>query len=124
VIASFHGTDAQTHDAFQAWRQANPDAFNLTAKSDKVFVAHRSQDKRENAQGRGCIHQGGSGNGYRESRNGCYTTAKKVCSESLEELREWAAQQASTTRDCMHCNTKKFPFTQASPTAQAHAASA
>lgn len=106
----FHGTDADTHDAYQGWRQANPNGFNMTEGPKGKFTIHWTQDKRENNQGRGCHHQGGSGNGYREDKGGCYTTARKVCSNSLKELLEWAAEQSFETKSCLHCDTRYFPF--------------
>jgi hypothetical protein len=48
MIEIFHGSDATTHEAFQAWRQANPQGFNLTESSKSAFTAHWAQDKREN----------------------------------------------------------------------------
>ncbi len=51
------------HDAFQAWRQAHPDGFHMTEKSRGEFVIHWTQDKRGNAQGHRCHHQGGSCSG-------------------------------------------------------------
>lgn len=73
-------------------------------------MIHFTQDKRENADGRGCMHQGGSGNEYREDKNGCYTTARKVCSNSLAELIAWAKSKGYVTQNCKHCDSKRFPF--------------
>jgi hypothetical protein len=110
MIEIFHGTNQESHDAFQAWRQAHPNGYNLTQKSQTSFVAHWSQDKRENSAGRGCIHQGGSVNGFLEDKGGCYTTARKVCSDSLAELLEWANRINATVKRCAHCDTRKFSF--------------
>lgn len=110
MIEIFHGTNAESHNAFQAWRRAHPDGFNLTEKSRGHFVAHWSQDKRENAVGRGCHHQGGSENGFLEDKGGCYTTARKVCSESFSELLAWASRQGATVKTCSRCDSRKFPF--------------
>jgi hypothetical protein len=106
----FHGDDEATHNAFQAWRQEHPDGFNLTEGPKNQFRMHWSQDKRENASGRGCMHQGGSGNGYRVDKGGCYTMAKKVCSDSATELRQWAQTNNGSVKSCAHCDTKRFPF--------------
>jgi hypothetical protein len=110
MIPEFHGNDEISHNNFQAWRQANVDGFHMTESSPRQFVIHYAQDKRENSAGRGCGHQGGSGNEYGEDKNGCYTTAKKVCSNSFAELIAWAKANNSTTRNCKHCDTKRFPF--------------
>lgn len=110
MIKIFHGTDAATHDAYQTWRQAHANGFFLTEGPKGSFRSHWAQDKRENPFGRGCIHQGGSKNAYRADKSGCYTTAKKVCSDSLPELLEWASQQSATIKSCQHCDTQKFPF--------------
>jgi hypothetical protein len=36
----------------------------MTEKTTGQFVIHYAHDKRENSEGRGCIHQGGSGNEF------------------------------------------------------------
>ena len=110
MITAFHGTNAETHDAFQAWRQANPDGFHMTEKAQRTFLIHWTHDKRENAQGRGCQHQGVSSIRYLEDKDSCYTTARKICSESFAELLEWASKNLSTTKACSHCATRRFPF--------------
>jgi hypothetical protein len=56
------------------------------------------------------MHQGGSDNEYLEDKDGCYTTARKVCSNSLTDLIAWATEQGFNTRNCKHCDTKQFPF--------------
>ncbi len=122
MIEIFHGTNQETHEAFQTWRRAHPNGFNLTEKSRNLFIAHWSQDKRENSAGRGCNHQGGSGNGFLEDKGGCYTTARKVCSDSLPELYEWIGQQGATVKNCSHCDTRKFPFPAKPPPSAASAA--
>ena len=110
MVSIFHGDDADTHRAFQAWRHANVDGFDMTEGPAGTFTIHYAQDMRENPEGRGCWHQGGSGNDYRADKDGCYTTARKVCSNSLAELIAWAEQGGFKTKKCGHCNTKKFPF--------------
>jgi hypothetical protein len=102
--------DAAAHDAFHAWRRAHPNGFNMTEGSKGIFSIHWTQDKRENAEGRGCHHQGGSGNAYLEDKDGRYTAARKVCSDSLKELLAWAAEHATKTKSCAHCDTKRFSF--------------
>jgi len=52
--------------------------------------------------------------GYREDKNGCYTTARKVCSERFEELIAWATKHSAKLKGCAHCDTRKFPFPPAS----------
>jgi hypothetical protein len=110
MISIFHGDDAETHHAFQAWRRANVDGFDMTERPAGTFTIHYAQDKRENPEGRGCWHQGGSGNNFRADKDGCYTTARKVCSSSVAELIAWAKQGGFKTSKCGHCNTKEFPF--------------
>ncbi len=110
MVSIFHGDDAETHRAFQAWRRANVDGFDMTEGSAGKFTIHYAQDTRENSEGRGCWHQGGSGNDYGSDKDGCYTTARKVCSNSLTDLIDWAKQGGFETKNCAHCNTKKFPF--------------
>ena len=110
MIYVFHGDDKATHDAFQGGRQANPDGFNLTEGLKGQFRMHWAQDKRENSLGRGCMHQGGSGNAYGEDKGGCYTKARKICSNSARELREWAKSNNATVKLCAHCDTKRFPL--------------
>ena len=106
----FHGDDAKTHQAFQAWRQANVDGFDMTEGPSGTFTIHYAQDKRENSMGRGCWHQGGSDNAYRADKDSCYTTARKICSNSVAELIAWAKVSGFKTKKCGHCNTKEFPF--------------
>jgi 5-methylcytosine-specific restriction endonuclease McrA len=108
MIAEFDGNNEMMHDAFQAWRKAHPDGFHLTDKGSRVFSAHWAQDKRENGFGRGCWHQGTSDLPYETVS--CSTTAKKVCSESFQELNDWAASKEVTIKICGHCNNKRFPF--------------
>lgn len=110
MIAIFHGDDAASHEAFQSWRRRHVDGFHMTEGPKARFTVHYTQDKRENLQGRGCIHQGGSGNRYLQDKNGCYTTARKVCSESYGELLSWATTNSFTTKSCKHCDTRRFPF--------------
>ncbi len=110
MITVFHGPDASTHEAFQAWRRAHPDGFHMSEKPDGTFVVHWSQDKRENSQGRGCSHQGVSSIKYGEDKNGCYTAARKACAESLDALLAWANENNRVTKSCSHCDTKRFPF--------------
>ena len=82
----------------------------MTEGPAETFTIHYTQDKRENPEGRGCWHQGGSDNDYRADKGGCYTTAQKVCSNSLTELIAWAKRGGFETKKCRHCNTKEFPF--------------
>jgi hypothetical protein len=110
MISVFHGNDAQTHQRFQAWRKANVDGFHMTESAPGQFTIHYTQDKRENSAGRGCMHQGVSDIEYREYKDGCLTTARKVCSTSFAELIAWATENGFTTRNCKHCDTKQFPF--------------
>jgi hypothetical protein len=110
MIESFHGDSAEMHRAFQDWRRANVDGFDMTEGPAGVFTIHYAQDRRENPVGRGCWHQGGSGNEYRADKGGCYTSAKKVCSNSLAELRAWASDRGYETKNCAHCDTRDFPF--------------
>jgi hypothetical protein len=110
MIHIFHGNDEKIHNAFQAWRQANVDGFQMTEKSKGKFVIHYAQDKRENSKGRGCVHQGCSFIEYREEKRGCYTTAKKVCSNSFADLIGWARIEGYSTRNCKHCDTNRFPL--------------
>jgi len=117
MISIFCGDDEASHNAFQAWRKANVDSFHMTQSASRQFTIHYTQDKRENPAGRGCTHQGGSGIAYLEDKNGCYTAAKKVCSSSLAELAAWAAEHGFTTRNCTHCDTKRFPFPKVTPQA-------
>lgn len=109
-VIIFHGNEKVKHDAFQAWRKANVDGFHMTESRAGKFTIHYAQDKRENSDGRGCMHQGISDLEYLEDRNSCYTTARKVCSNSLAELFAWAKQEGVTTKNCKHCDTKAFPF--------------
>ena len=110
MISIFHGDDAGTHDAFQAWRRANVDGFHMTETAPGRFSIHYAHDQRENSAGWGCMHQGCSDNDCHEDKGGCYTTARKVCSESLAELTDWARENGYTTRSCKHCDTARFPF--------------
>src|ERR1044071_7359713 len=98
MIQTFHGDNEAAHMAFQAWRQANVDGFHLTEGPLGHFRMHWTQDKRENEAGRGCAHQGGSGNQY--GTDGSYTKARKVCSNSAVELRNWANRDGFTVKSC------------------------
>jgi len=110
MIQVYHGDNEATHEAFQAWRQANVDGFHLAEGPAGFFRMHWTQDKRENELGRGCAHQGGSGNPFRGDKNGCYTKARKVCSNDARELRTWAELNGATIKPCAHCDTSRFPF--------------
>ena len=110
MIEIFHGDNEQTHQAFQSWRQGHVDGFHMTEGASGVFTIHWTQDKRENLAGRGCHHQGESGNKYLEDKYGCYTTARKICSESYSDLLEWAKEHKARTKNCGHCDSKRFPF--------------
>lgn len=108
MISVFHGKNEKEHDSFQAWRKANMDGFHMTESAPGTFVIHYTQDKRENLEGRGCIHNGGSDNRYLEDH--CYTTARKVCSNIFKELITWAGDNGFATKNCKHCDSKRFPF--------------
>jgi hypothetical protein len=82
----------------------------MTEAAPGQFTIHYTQDRRENAAGRGCGHQGGSDNDYLEDKGGCYTTARKVCSNSLAELIAWARENGYTAKHCKHCDTGRFAF--------------
>jgi hypothetical protein len=110
MICIFHGNDKEIHNDFQAWRQSNVDGFHMTEKAAGQFVIHYAQDKRENSEGRGCYHQGGSGNKFSEDKVSCYTKARKVCSNSFPALIAWAKEKGYSTRNCKHCDTKPFAF--------------
>jgi hypothetical protein len=117
-IAEFHGTDKATHDAFQSWRRAHRDGFHMAEQdTEGDFIVHWTQDKREHGA-RGCIHQGVSAIKYREDKGGCYTTARKVCSDDFTKLLDWAAKQGYTTRACKHCDTQRFPFPRSARTSK------
>lgn len=53
---------------------------------------------------------------FRQDKGSCYTTARKVCSNDLGELLAWAANNGFSTKNCRHCDTKKFPFPQVGAT--------
>ena len=110
MISVFHGDNAGTHDAFQSWRRANPDGFHMTESAAGRFTIHYAQDRRENSAGRGCLHQGCNDNEYRADKGGCYTAARKVCSNSLAELVAWATERGYSATSCKHCDTTQFPF--------------
>jgi hypothetical protein len=110
MISVFHGNDEETHQRFQAWRKANIDGFHMTEGAAGQFTIHYTQDKRENAAGRGCMHQGVSDIEYREDKDSCYTRARKVCSINLAELTAWATEHGFYTKNCKHCDTTQFPF--------------
>lgn len=110
MIEIFHGDNESAHEAFQLWRRSHPNGFHLTDKGGRVFSAHWTQDKRENLEGRGCNHQGTSSVVYLDDNGSCYTKAKKVCSDSLQELHDWVASERLAIKNCAHCDTKRFPF--------------
>ena len=118
MLAVFHGANKDSHDSFQAWRCENPNGFHMTEGTNGKFSVHWTQDKRDSPLGRGCNHQGIAGMEYRQDKNGCYTTARKICSESLFELLAWIADREFESKSCGNCDSKKFPFpiTQTSPT--------
>ena len=109
MIEIFHGTNAESHNAFQAWRSSHPDGFNLTESKKNLFTAHWTQDLRDHGDRRGCNHQGGSENKFDEGTN-CYTSAKKVCSDSLQELLAWAQENSVRVKACKNCDTTRNPF--------------
>jgi hypothetical protein len=115
MYETFRGNDEATHQRFQDWRKAHVDGFHMTESAKGKFTIHYTQDKRENSAGRGCTHQGGSGNAYLEDKGACYTTKLKVCSDSLSELVAWASENGVTAANCNHCNTKRFPFPRVAP---------
>jgi hypothetical protein len=110
MIQVFHGMDESTHEAFQAWRRANPDGFNLSQGRAGEFTAHWAMDRRDHGAGRGCMHQGGSDNRYADDGVTCLTRAKKVCSSSLSELLAWAETHAFRVRLCKHCDAGASPL--------------
>ena len=98
MTSVFHGSDEATHESFQEWRREHPDGFNLSEGKKGCFAAHWTEDRRDNGRGRGCMHQGGSGIRYKEDGMTCLTVAKKVCSDSLHELLEWANRELVKVR--------------------------
>jgi len=114
MVSVFHGSDEETHQRFQAWRKAHVDGFHMTESGPRQFTIHYTQDKRENRVGRGCIHQGGGDNEYLVD-DGCYTRARKVCSDSLAELIAWATEHGFASKNCKDCDTERFPFPAVAP---------
>lgn len=78
-----------------------------------VFTAHWTEDSRDNATGRGCMHQGGSANAYMHDGANCLTNKKKVCSESLLALLQWAKSKSIQVKYCKHCDSGTNPIGQA-----------
>jgi len=112
MISIFHGDDESSHEGYQSWRRANTDGFLMTEGRKGLFTIHYSQDMRDNPDRRGCNHTGGSSIRYGE--DGCYTRARKVCSERYEELIAWAGSNKFETKACKNCDTKLFPFASVS----------
>ena len=110
MVATFHGPDKKAPDAYQSWRRAHPDGFVMSEGSKGLFTLHWAQDLREHGGGRGCNHLGGNRNPYRADKHHCYTTKRKVCSESTAEQATWAQENHYTLKSCFHCNSRKFPF--------------
>ncbi len=121
MIEIFHGTNAESHNAFQAWRRLHPDGFNLTKSKKGLFTAHWTQDLRDHGAQRGCNHKGGSENEFEDGAH-CYTSAKKVCSDSLQELLAWAQENSVLVKSCKHCDTRRNPFQVLTPQRLAGAA--
>ena len=108
MLRIFHGNKKNVHNDYQAWRRNHPNGFVLSESSKGTFMLHWAQDVREHGAGRGCIHLGGSNNPY--GIDHCYTTRRKVCSESVTELANWTATNSYVLNNCSHCNTQSFPF--------------
>jgi len=56
------------------------------------------------------MHQGVSTIEYPQDKDGCYTTARKVCSNNLADLIGWGRERGFETKNCKHCDTKRFRF--------------
>ncbi len=110
MISVFLGQDKQTHRKFQAWRKANANGFHMTENVAGRFTIHYTQVKRENHDGRGCMHQGTSDIEYLDDMDGCYTSTRKVCSLNFPDLIAWAGAHGFTTKNCKHCDSTRFPF--------------
>ncbi len=110
MVIVFSGADAATHDAFQSWRRAHTNGFNLTESSRGVFTAHWAEDCRDHGAGRGCMHQGGSSLPYKADGVICLTNKTKVCADGLAELLDWASSQSARVKYCKHCDSGAHPI--------------
>ncbi|MGP8260217.1 MAG: hypothetical protein ACLQM6_09745 [Acidobacteriaceae bacterium] len=99
MIVGFHDRMGERlHDQFQKWRRANPEGYFLTFKTQTRGLIHLA----------GCHHPGPIQWDGKEHQKGkifwsSLTTARKVCSNSQEELLSWAERNGIAYRACAHC---------------------
>lgn len=92
-LVEFHDTPNQSqHDAFQAWRAANPDGFFLTFKTRSKANLHVST-----------CHHLGSEDWTREETGDSLTVKRKVCCHHARTLEAWAAAQGLHVHHCLDC---------------------
>lgn len=85
--------NAYEHNAFQAWRRKNPNAFFLNHVGRAKGVAHRAS----------CVHLGDAL--WKCDSGGLYSLAKrrKICTPTLDDLKAWAKKAGVTFRECKGC---------------------
>jgi hypothetical protein len=92
MLAEFYnGNDKGAHHKFQQWRHANDNGFFISARSSNNVMLHQVL----------CPHSGNTR--WEEGRHGSLTKKKKVCSNSREELLNWARKEGVKLKFCQTC---------------------
>lgn len=87
MITEFHDeTGKSAHSEFQNWRRGNDRDFFVNVKSKSNLMLHRAA----------CTHPGDTEWERAENEGwGSLTTNRKVCSNDVQELQDWAKEKYS-----------------------------
>ncbi len=93
MVHEFADTDGVgSHEAFQRWRQENPNGYVINCRSESDGMLHRVP----------CGHYGDTDTG--PEAWGSLTRHRKACSVSLQDLLEWAERKAmKPVQKCSSC---------------------
>ena len=85
------------HDSFQLWRRSNEGAYFLTMKTAR----------KANLHGALCNHAGGT-EWHAVNGSESLTKARKITSDDVGELRNWAKARGIEVKDCLHCQALRL----------------
>jgi hypothetical protein len=98
MIVEFQDKNGESaHSDFQNWRRGNENGFFINVKSKNDVMLHRVS----------CSHPGNTEWQPEENEKwGSLTKNRKVCSDDVQELQDWAREKYSAAKLKM-CNSCK-----------------
>lgn len=94
MVEEMHDREGRIHhDAFQAWRQRNPDGMFLTMETAAKANLHGSQ----------CQHLGATDWSYDANNRHSLTKKRKILGGAKGSLNSWAKRNSVEVHLCYHC---------------------